>query len=153
MRFNLLLVRIALVTLALVMVVFPLFAIAGIGGDAASVQADQVQLNATLRATPADQFTQYEMLLPSGTTVREYVSSTGAVFAITWEGPSLPDLRQLLGRYFDQYVNAVKGGGMGARVIRQPDLVVYTGGHMRAFRGRAYAPQFQPPGVVSEELQ
>ncbi len=138
---------------ALAMLLLPLTAAAGLGGNVASVQADQAQLNAVLRATPANRYTQFELQLPSGTTVREYVSVSGTVFALTWEGPSLPDLRQLLGSYFQQYVDAVQGGGPGARLIRQAGLVVYSGGHMRAFRGRAYIAQLQPQGVAAEELQ
>ncbi len=137
----------------LVMLVYPFSAAAALGGDVASVHADQLELNATLRTGQANQFTQFEMQLPSGTTVREYVSPAGAVFAVTWEGPSLPDLRQLLGGYFQRYVDAVQGGGVGARVIEQPGLVVYTGGHMRAFRGRAYVPQMLPQGVAAEEIR
>ena len=143
--------RLVIVTLAMLALPFP--AAAGLGGDAASVQADQTSLNATVRTVPAKQFTQYELQLPSGTVVREYASSAGAVFAVTWGGPSLPDLRQLLGSYFQQYVDAMQGGGAGARVVRQPGLVVYSGGHMRAFRGRAYVPQLLPQGVAAEELQ
>lgn len=142
-----------LVSVFVAMLALPSAAPAALGGDAASVQADQSRLNAIVQTTPANDFTQFVLQLPSGTTVREYVSLAGPVFAVTWEGPSLPDLRQLLGSYFQQYLEAIQGGGTGARVIRQPGLVVYTGGHMRAFRGLAYVPQLQPQGVVSEHLQ
>jgi hypothetical protein len=139
------------VTLMMLALAFP--ARAALGGDVASVHADRVKLNATMRTAPAIHFTQFEMQLPSGATVREYVSSAGAVFAVTWEGPSLPDLRLLLGGYFQQYSDAVQSGGVGARVVQQPDLVVYTGGHMRAFRGRAYVPQLLPPGIDAEVIR
>ncbi|MBI4292547.1 MAG: DUF2844 domain-containing protein [Betaproteobacteria bacterium] len=139
--------------MALVMLAFPFSARAVLGGDVASVHSDRAELNAALRTTPANQFTQFDLQLPSGTTVREYVSATGAVFAVSWDGPSLPDLRLLLGSYFQQYRDAVRSGGVGARVVKQPGLVVYTGGHMRAFRGRAYVPQLLPPGVAAEEIR
>jgi len=145
--------KLSLTVVMLVMLGYPFSAAAALGGDVASVRADELELNATLRTTSASQFTQFEMQLPSGTTVREYVSQAGAVFAVTWEGPSLPDLRQLLGGYFQRYVDAIQGGGVGARVIEQPGLVVYTGGHMRAFRGRAYVPQLLPQGIVAEDIQ
>ena len=45
-----------------------------------------------------------ETTLPTGTRVREYVSESGTVFAVTWEGPFLPDLKALLGKYFDTMV-------------------------------------------------
>ena len=142
-----------LMGVTLVMLAYPFSAPAALGRDVASVHADRVELNATLRTALAYQFTQFEMQLPSGTTVREYVSAAGAVFAVTWEGPSLPDLRQLLGDYFQRYVDAMQDGGVGARVVEQPGLVVYTGGHMRAFRGRAYIPQLLPQGIAAGEIR
>ena len=144
-----------LVSGTLVMLVLSFSALAALGGDLASVQADQTRMNATLRAVAAQMYTQYEIQLPSGTVVREYVSPTGTVFAVAWEGPLLPDLQQLMGSYFEQYVKAVQtqAGGAGPRVIQLPGLVVYAGGHMRAFLGKAYVPQMLPQGVTPEQLQ
>jgi len=127
---------------------------ASLGGDAASVAADQRQMNAALRSTSAPQYTQFEFQTPSGTRVREYLSPAGVVFAVVWNGPSLPDLRQLLGRYFAQYVEAnAEGAGAGPRLIAQPGLIVYAGGHMRAFMGRALVPDLVPKGVSLEEIR
>ena len=139
-------------SIALVMLVLPLSAPAALGGNAASVQADQARMNATLRTAATALYTQYEIQLPAGTLVREYVSPAGVVFAVAWEGPSLPDLRQILGSYFAQYVEAAQGAGAGPRLIQQPGLVVYTGGHLRAFFGKAYVPQLLPPGVSPDDI-
>jgi len=141
--------------IGLMMLFVPFSASAALGGGVASVQADQIQMNGTLRTAAVGKYTEYEIQVPSGTVVREYVSSAGVVFAVAWEGPSLPDLRQVLGTYFEQYVEAAKtqGGGAGPRVIRQPGLVVHAGGHMRAFSGRAYIPQMLPQGVSPDEIQ
>ena len=137
--------------ITLVVLACPLPALAALGGNTASVHADQLQLKATVRTLPASAFTQFELQLPSGTTVRQYVSASGAVFAVTWEGASLPDLQRLLGSYFQRYVDA--GGGTGPRLIQQPGLVVSSVGHMRAFRGRAYVPGLMPEGIALEEIQ
>jgi hypothetical protein len=127
---------------------------ASLGGDAASVKSDQEQMNAGLRSASVPQYTQFEMQTPSGTLVREYVSPAGVVFAVVWNGPSLPDLRQLLGRYFARYIDAEAGGaGAGPRLIAQPDLVVHAGGHMRAFFGRALVPDLIPAGVSLDEIR
>lgn len=139
--------------LILTLLASPPAAIAALGADTGSVHADRAQMNATLQVIRAGEFTRFELQLPSATTVRQYVSSDGVVFAVSWEGPSLPDLRQLFGRYFQQYLEAIAGGGTGARLIRQPGFVVYTGGRIRAFRGWALVPQLQPRGVVAEELR
>jgi len=38
-------------------------------------------------------------------------------------------------------------------MIQEPGLVVQTGGHMRAYFGRAYVPELVPQGVTIEEIQ
>src|SRR6185437_1270129 len=34
-----------------------------------------------------------------GTTIHEYATGDGLIFAYTWEGPTMPDLARLLGQY------------------------------------------------------
>lgn len=130
-------------------------AAATLGEDVNSVRTDQTQMQGTLQITSSAKFAVHEIQLPSGTVLRQYVSPAGMVFAVSWQGPSLPDLRQVLGRYFEQYTEAVKtpDGGAGPRVTQQPGLVVQSGGHMRAFFGRAYVPQMLPRGVLVGEIQ
>jgi hypothetical protein len=141
--------------LALGLLGFSVPAAATLGEDASSVPVDQAQMQATLQITSAAKFAIHELHLPSGTVVREYVSPAGMVFAVSWQGPVLPDLQQVLGRYFEQYVQAAQtqDGAAGSRATQQPGLVVQTGGHMRAFFGKAYVPQMLPRGVLSEEIQ
>jgi hypothetical protein len=131
---------------------------ASLGGDTASVQADQVHMQGNRRTMVAKSYTIHEIQAATGTVVREFVSAEGKVFGVAWQGPWPPDMRQLLGSYFDQFVQAAKSRGgarMGRRplVINQPGLVVQTGGHMRAFAGRAYVPEMLPSGVGAENIQ
>src|SRR5580704_3457729 len=82
---------------------------AALGGDVTTVQADRVQMKgALLRITSNGTFTVHEMRSPAGTTVREYVSPTGKVFGVAWEGPTTPDLQQLLGTYYEEYLRAAR---------------------------------------------
>jgi hypothetical protein len=140
----------------------PIPASASLGGDTASVQADQIHLQGRRTMKAAEFYTVHEIQGTAGTVVREYVSPEGKVFAIAWQGPWIPDMRQLLGNYFDQYARAnqaasqaQKGARMrrGPVLINEPGLVVQIGGHPRAFAGRAYAPQALPAGVRTEEIQ
>lgn len=130
-------------------------AAATLGEDVSSVLADQAQLRAGLEVTSSAKFAVHKLQVPSGTRISEYVSPAGMVFALSWQGPEMPDLRQILGRYFPAYVEAVKhqGAGGGARTLQQRGLVVQSGGHMRAFFGRAYVPSMLPRGVSAEEIQ
>lgn len=129
-------------------------AAAALGEDLGSVQAEAARMQAVLEVGQEAGYAVHLLRLPSGTVVRQYVSSAGMVFAVSWQGPALPDLRQLLGRYFDAYVEAVKSRGPGAsRSMRSTALVVQTGGHMRAYFGRVYVPQMLPRGVSAERIQ
>jgi hypothetical protein len=145
--------------MALVIVALPVSALAALGGNAASVDADRVRMQgALLRIVRVDTYTLHEVQSSSGTTIREYVSSSGTVFAVAWQGPWLPNLRQILGPYFDQYQLAVQmaQGGRRARgvlTISQPDLVVQMSGHPRAFAGRAYVPRLTPLGVQADVIR
>jgi hypothetical protein len=132
-------------------------AFAGLGGDAASIEADRVHMQGTRRTTAAEAYTVHEIQAASGTVVREYASSDGKVFAVTFQGRAQPDMRQILGSYFDQYYRAVQAQGVrrGRRpvVIDEPGLSVRIGGHFGSFAGRAYLPEKLPSGVRSEDLQ
>jgi hypothetical protein len=132
-------------------------ALAALGGDAASVQNDSEQANGTLRIRQEIAYSIYEINAPGNTDIREYVSGEGKVFAISWQGLSIPNLQQLLGTYFQKYFDAVqsrKAEYVGRRPlnIHERELVVETGGHMRSYYGRAYDPQLIPPGVESSEI-
>lgn len=122
-------------------------AFAALGGDAASVDADVIKMKGQARSLPESGYTVSEITLPSGTMVREYVSAEGKVFAVAWSGAAMPDLQQMLGTYFEQYKTAAATTphrGHHHLQVQQPDLVVTTGGHMRAWRGRAYVPSLLP---------
>jgi hypothetical protein len=145
--------------LAFVMLALPLRASASLGGDASTVQADQVQMQgAVMRISNNDTYTVQEMRAATGTMVREFVSSSGKVFAVAWQGPSIPDMRQVLGSYFDQYAAAAQAAQKtrthhGPVAIQQSDLVVEVSGHARAFAGRAYVPQMVPSGIQPDAIR
>src|SRR5215475_62483 len=82
-------------------------AFAALGGDLSSIQADQAHLEASERIIPTQEYTVHEMHTARGTLIRQFVSPAGTVFAVSWQG-SAPDLEQLLGDYFDEYVEAAQ---------------------------------------------
>jgi hypothetical protein len=146
-----------LLRIVFLMLALPIHGHASLGGDEGSVQSDRVHMQgALLRITRSDAYTVHEMQAPSGTTVREYVSPSGTVFAVAWQGPRVPDLRQVLGTYFAQYVQSVQAAhrrGHGPLLIQEVGLVVQQSGHPRAFVGTAYVPQLLPPGVGVEAIR
>jgi hypothetical protein len=119
---------------------------ATLGQDEASIQSDQG--NGTRRIEAMGRHSMHEIRMSSGTVVREFVSE-GAVFAVAWDGPFMPNLHQLLGEYSGPASDAarVRRRGHGPLRIHTPELVVENSGHMRRFRGRAYVPARVPPDV------
>ncbi len=129
---------------------------AALGDNAASVQADSAHMNGTLRSISNARYAIQEIRTANGQTVREFVSLGGSVFGVAWEGPTTPDLQQLLGPYFEQFRQTSEqrqGQPRGPLLIETPTLVVQQSGHLRAFRGRAYLPAALPSGVQSSEIQ
>ena len=140
--------------LAIGAAVFALPAAASLGGDEATVAADHAVLEGKMKVSRVQRYAVHEIAGPSGTVVREFVSPAGKVFAVSWSGPTLPDLRQVLGPYFDTYVAALQQRkARGPVSIVLPGLVVQSSGHMRAFVGKAYLPDGMPAGVAAEELR
>jgi len=134
-------------------------AAAALGGSAATVENDRVSMQgALMRMTRNDDFAVHEIRTATGTMVREYVSRAGTVFAVVWQGPWTPDLRQLLGDSFERVQRSMQAArqarkARGVVAIDEPDLVVHISGHQRAFYGRAYMPGLVPSGMQAEVIR
>jgi hypothetical protein len=140
---------------ALVALVVPLAAHATLGEGLESVESDRLAIQATERILPSTHYTVHEFLTPAGATIKEFVSGQGIVFAIAWRGPVMPDLRLLMGTYFEHYLQAATAKPINRRSLTVADanLVVTSTGQMRAFSGQAYIPMQLPAGVTPEELR
>lgn len=143
-----------------VLLCYATLAQAALGGDSASVDADWLQMKVASAArqslTANGSYSVHEMPLPSGTLVRQYVSNAGVVFAVTWFGPFIPDLRQLLGAYFDVMVARQSAQSNVSRRFfsqNEADLVIESGGHQGRFAGRAYLKSVIPAGITAQEIQ
>ena len=131
----------------------PAFAV--LGGDVSTVASDGAHLKASVRVLARSSYSVHEMLTPSGTMVREFASPSGTVFGVSWQGFA-PDLQQLLGDHFEEYVAAASSqpGWRGRGVhIDTGDLVVETGGHMRFVVGHAWLRSELPQGVTADAVQ
>ena len=106
---------------------------------------------------PLQQYEMQEITGGNDVRVREYLTRGGLVFAVSWSGPVVPDMRQLLGSHYDAYAKGLAAlshpGLRRSLQIASGELVVESGGHMRAYSGRAYLPALIPPGVPLSELR
>ena len=81
---------------------------AALGGSSASIETDRVAMNGLTRPAATGALQKQELQLPTGTVVTEYLTAKGAVYAVSWRGPAMPNLRQLLGNYFVNYQGAAQ---------------------------------------------
>ncbi len=122
------------------------------------MEGDRAQMQGSRSVTEEQDYAIHEIQAPTGTVVREYAHPDGTIFAVAWEGPFIPNLRQLLGVYFSHFAEAAKAqdsrrARRGSVRVETPDLVVETGGHMRAFFGRAYIPALLPRAFAAGGLR
>ena len=137
----------------------PLPARAALGDTVTSVQADRVSMKGQLRTRSEPGYSVQEITAANGVLVREFVSPSGVVFAVSWSGRAMPDLQQTLGTYFAQYRTSVAAqratgqrSGHHHVEIRAPSLVVHSGGHMRQYFGMAYVPSLVPQNLSISDL-
>lgn len=129
------------------------------GAAAASPGMPTARMQAVTPTASNSAYTLHEVQLETGTVVREYTTPAGVVFAVSWQGPVLPDLTALLGGYFKTFrleAERIRKSGRrgGPLIIARTDLVVHSGGRMRDFFGHAYAPALVPVGVkINDVLQ
>jgi hypothetical protein len=120
-----------------------------------SLVQDQQLLGGADVVTPMTTYDLHEIRAASGTTVREYVSRQGTVFAVGWGGPSHPNLQQLLGNSYAAYQAAAHANRRGHHIVSidTPDLVASVLRLQRTSSGQIYVPALVPPGVATASLR
>jgi len=135
-------------------------ALATLGEPASTVGADQARLHATRRviAATATQPQVHVIAQADGSTVKEFVTPGGIVFAVAWSTRLKPRLDGLLGAHAARYAAAAKAA-MATPGIRHglsltsDDLVVQANAHLNAHSGVAYLRSLVPDGVRIDELR
>ena len=130
---------------------------ATLGEPAGSVEADRNALYAVRNAAMARGGYTVQEIESASVAIREYISPSGIVFGIAWNGLIHPDLTQLLGSYAKEYKKALQQTprrlGQRHLQVKTSRVVVEKWGHMRNLQGRAYAPALIPPGVSANEIR
>ena len=129
-------------------------ALAALGGDASSVEADRAKMKGVTRVTPTVDYSVHEIATPTGTVVREYISAQGKVFAVSWRGPGLPDLASLLGSYSTALQQAASHPHYNHHRlnIETPEVVMHSGGHLRTLYGSAWVPALVPQNFSLKDI-
>jgi len=143
---------IAAVFLILANSTIPAWAVLGQSRD--SIRSDAQSLKGTLTTTEMSGYSVHQIQRNDGIVLKEFVSPEGKVFGISWRGPSMPNLSQLLGSYFPAFHEANQSTNRrGPLSIHAGPLVVENGGHPRAFRVRAYVANLLPRGISEDVVQ
>ncbi len=142
----------------LVLLLLSISAMAELGGTVSSVQADQQRLNASRQVSQKQQYTVHEIRTRTNSVIREFVSTDGKVFAVSYRGQFPGEGNSLLAAYSKQVgmvlATAHNGQHRGGPVnFATPGLVFHVSGHMRSYLMNAYLPDSVPQGVAAEELQ
>lgn len=132
-------------------------ALAALGETSESVEADQKAISALRHRAAARSGYTVDEIDSGSALVREYISPSGIVFAVAWNGLVHPDLTQLLGRYTGEYQEALKRTapkrGQRRLQVKTSRIIVEKWGHMRNLQGRAYVPELIPPRVSVDEIK
>lgn len=119
-------------------------------------QALDAQLSALPVASPQPDLYSIEQFNNDGFSVKEFVTKNGEVFAVAWKGIHKPDLKQILGVYYDEYVTAHsqhhKAKGRAPLQVSGPHSTFHSSGHMGAVRGHALATSLIPNGVALKDV-
>ncbi len=130
---------------------------ATLGGDSASVRADEQALVASDAGTVILNQYSIQTFLVGTLVVKEFISLDGKVFAIAWEGRRHPSLKVLLGSYFADFqksrVKSKKLHTRGAHSVKGAQIVLETWGNMRKLQGHAYLPSLLPQNVGADEIK
>lgn len=123
---------------------------AALGDDVSTVAADRVRLQADLKVMQRDNYTIHELALPTGIRLRHFVGGSGKIFAVSWSGGWRPNLRDVMGSHYDDFIAATQGKRVarGVARIEVPGMVVVMGGHQRAFFGHVYLTDQVPAGFL-----
>lgn len=127
-----------------------------LGEPERTVTSDQQRLQGELRSETRQGYTVHEITAADGMKVKEYVAPGGMVFGVSWSGPVMPDLQNLLGTYFAEFQKSADSAPAPRRrglAVRTDRVVVESAGHMRAFHGRAYVPSLLPGQITEEVVQ
>jgi hypothetical protein len=129
---------------------------AALGGQPAKLGPHVAAARSQTTSTGQAAYTEARKTLDSGTTVHEYLDAQGNVFAVSWSGPFLPELKEILGEHFETLAaqqRIQRAGGRSPLHIKQPDVVIDSEGHMGAFQGRAWLPAQLPAGFDPQAIK
>jgi hypothetical protein len=128
-----------------------------LGESEGSIAGDRMRMRASHSVVRESQYAVHDLKMESSSRVRQYVSSNGRIFAVSWHTLYKPDLSEILGSSFSSYASsaheAAKRGGIQRQFRHvEADLVVQSAGHLNVYQGFAYRPSLMPRDISPQSL-
>jgi len=131
-----------------------------LGEDASSIAGDEQRLGGVRRQAMALRapVQTYEIALADGSSIRQFVTPGGVVFAVAWSTRFKPNLDALLGVHAAGYAaaasEAMRAPGIKRSVaLAHGDLVVQSSMHLNTYVGMAYLRSLVPQGITVDVLR
>jgi hypothetical protein len=137
---------------ALVLALPPALSFASLGQDQRSVDLDRKRMDARHQVKLGAQYSSHELQTADGSRVRQFVSASGMVFAVSWHTLYKPDLSTLLGPSYPAYAQSAQAAARRPGMQRQfrhddLDLVLRSSAHLNVFTGFAFRRSMLPRGL------
>jgi hypothetical protein len=131
-----------------------------LGEDASSIASDEQRLGGVRRQAMALRapVQTHEIALADGSSIRQFVTPGGVVFAVAWSTRFKPNLEALLGVHAAGYAaaasEAMRAPGIKRSVaLAHGDLVVQSSTHLNTYVGMAYLRSLVPQGITVDVLR
>jgi allophanate hydrolase subunit 2 len=134
---------------------------ASLGGDVVAVEGIRKSVDGKIAITSHRNFRMHEITAPS-LRIREYLTTDGKVFGVSWMGSKRPDLKALFGSYHGHFQNAQKSAAeenhrkhfaKRSMVRNDQDFHVEMGGRMGLSHGAAWVPSLVPRGFNAHDIR
>jgi hypothetical protein len=131
---------------------------AKLGDDESAIKNDQTPLEIKeIKFEDKGKYKVYTLVNADVWTIKEFVSPSGKVFAVSWLGTAKPDLEKLV---IDSYKEQLKIAcapsarrpGHRIKSVLTDNLKVEDGGRPRNIEGRMYDTLLVPEGVSLNEI-
>lgn len=130
---------------------------AALGEQQGSIDIERMRLHARKAVLNRPGYTVHELRTHEGAQIKQYVTMTGQVFAVTWATQYKPDLSRLLGTHHAPYALAVQEQSRRGGIQRhfkwdQQDVLVQSSAHLNVYSGFALLKPLVPAGFSTAQL-
>lgn len=142
-------------SLVIILFLFSPYAFGGLGETEDTCNRD---LSPNHKTVQVGNYRVHTITGETGSTLREYATGGGVVFAVAWDGGLRhPDLENFLGKHLGEYKNHISEfkhqSGRRMTHVQTENVVFNIGGHMGHVHGNAYVPSLLPAGVTANDIK